>query len=93
MSTGFVIILLCSSVMQSKGGVSWFLKTLLLIFLGFFSYSFLYLDMAFLIHSWVYFVVILRACVFAVLAIFANVVIHSCWLSAWIGGGGILISL
>jgi hypothetical protein len=78
MSTGFVIILLWSSVMQFSGGISWFFNTLLLIFLGLFSYSCLYLDMAFLIHSWVYFVVIFRVCVFAVLAILANIFIHSC---------------
>ena len=47
MSTGFVSMLLCSSVMQSSGGVSWFLKTLLLIFFGLFSYNYLYLDMIF----------------------------------------------
>ena len=82
MSTGLVSILLCLSVMQSNGGVSWFLKTLLLIFFGLFSYNCLYLDMAFLTHSWVYFVVILRACIFAVLAILANVLIHSCWLGS-----------
>ena len=82
MSTGFVSMLLCSSVMQSSGGVSWFLKTLLLIFFGFFSYNFLFLDMAFFMHSWVYFVVIFRACIFAVLAIWASDFIHSCWLGS-----------
>ena len=61
MSTGFVSILLCSSVMQSIGGDFWFLNTFLLNFWGFFSYDCLYLDMAFLIQSWVYFVVILQA--------------------------------
>ena len=79
MSAGFVSMLLYSSVIQSSGGVSLFLKTLLLIFFGFFSYSCLYLDMVFLTHSWVYFVVILRACIFAVLAIWASIFIHSCW--------------
>ena len=44
MSTGFVSILFCSFEMQSNGGVFWFLKTLLLIFFGLFSYSCLYLD-------------------------------------------------
>ena len=34
MSVGFVSMLLFTSVMQSNGGVSWFLKTLLLIFWG-----------------------------------------------------------
>ena len=33
--------------------------------------------------------VILRACVFAVLAISTNVWIHSCWFSSWLGSGGI----
>ena len=79
MSMGFVSILLCSSVIQSIGGVSWFLNTILSNFLGFFSYICLYLDMVFLIQSCVYFVVILRAWVFAVLAILAIVTIHSCW--------------
>ena len=62
-------MLLFTFVMQSNGGVFWFLKTLLLIFLGFFPYSNMYLDMVFLIHSWVYFVVLLRACICAILAI------------------------
>jgi hypothetical protein len=50
----------------------------LLIFFGFFSYNCLYLDTAFLTQSCVYFVVILRACMFVVLAIWANVFIHFC---------------
>ena len=37
MSVGFVSMLLFVSVMQSNGGVSWFLKTFLLIFLGLLS--------------------------------------------------------
>ena len=78
MSAGFVSILLCPSSMQSKGGVFLFLKTLLLIFFGLLSYSCLYLDMAFLMQSCVYFVVILRACVCAVLAMLAIILIHSC---------------
>ena len=90
MSIGFVTMILCSLLIQSSGGTSWFLKTFLLIFFGFFSYSCLYLDMAFLMHSWVYFVVILRACLFAFLAICAMVVIHSCWLGSWFGGGGMV---
>ena len=69
MTNGLVSILLYSSVMQSNGGVSWFLKSFLLIFFGFFSYNCLYLDIAFWTHSWVYFVLIFRACVFTVLAI------------------------
>ena len=88
MSTGFVSISLCTSVMQSNGGVSWFLKTLLLIFFKLFSYNCMYLDIAFLTYFWVYFVVILRACIFAVLAIWANIFIHSCWLGSWFGGDG-----
>ena len=64
-------------MIQSKGGVSRFLKIFLLIFFGFFSYSCLYLDIAFLMHSWVYFVMILRTFMFAVLAILATVFIHS----------------
>ena len=51
MSSGLVRILLCSYVMQSSEGVSWFLKTLLLIFFGLFSYSCLYLAIVFLTHS------------------------------------------
>ena len=77
MSMGFVSMLLLASEMQSNGGVYWFLKTRLLIFLGLLSYSSLYLAMAFLMQSWVYFVVILRAFLCAVLAIWAMVAIHS----------------
>ena len=51
-------------------------------FLGFFSYICMYLDMAFLIHSWVYFVVIVRACIFTILAIFARFLSHSCWMGS-----------
>ena len=54
-------MLLFVSVMQSSGGVSWLLTIFLCIFFGFFSYSCLYLDIAFLIQSQVYFVVIARA--------------------------------
>ena len=36
------------------------------------------------------FVVILWAFRFAVLAIWANIFIHACWLGSWFGGGGIL---
>ena len=67
-SFGLVKMLLFLSVMQSSGGVSKFLKTFLFIFLGLISYSCLYLEMAFLIHSFVYLVVIFLACVFAILA-------------------------
>ena len=47
--------------------------------------------MAFLIHSWVYLVVIFLACLFAILASAANVSIHYCGLSSGWGGGGIAI--
>ena len=85
-------MLLCLSVMQSSGGVSWFLKTLLLIFFGFLSYSCLYLDMAFLMQSCVYFVVILWACMLAFLAVVAKASIHSWWLGSCIEGGGGMIA-
>jgi hypothetical protein len=78
MSRGFVIVLLCLSLIRSNGVGSWLLKIFLCICLGFFSYICLYLDMAFLTHSQVYFVVIVRACLFAVLAIVAIVMSHSC---------------
>ena len=78
MSNGFVSMLLYLSVIQSSGGVSWLLKIFLCIRFGFFSYSCLYLDMAFFIQSWVNFVVIARACVLAVLASAAIVTSHSC---------------
>ena len=78
MFSGLVSILIFLSMMHSSGGTSWFLKTFLFFF-GFFSYSCLYFDLVFLIQSWVYFVVILRACMFAALASSAKVLIHSCW--------------
>ncbi len=78
MSDGFVSMLLYLSVMQSSGGVSWLLKTFLCILFGFFSYSCLYLAMAFLMQSWVNFVVIARAWVLAILGIAAIVTSHSC---------------
>ena len=71
-------MLLFLSLMQSNGGISWFLKTLLFIYFGFFSFSCLYFMMVFLTHSWVYLGVIFRACLFAVLASVASVLIHSC---------------
>ena len=46
--------------------------------------------MVFLMQSWVYLVVILRACVFAVFAMLASEFIHSCWFVSWAGGGGIV---
>ena len=63
--------------MQSSGGVSKFLNTFLLIFIGFFSYSCLYLDIAFLIHSFVYLVVIFWASLLVVLASVAKFLIES----------------
>ena len=61
MSSGFVSMLLFLSLMQSSGGVSKFLNTFLLTFFRLFSYSCLYLDIAFLIHSFLYLVVIFWA--------------------------------
>ena len=61
MSSGLVRILLLRSIIQSRGGISRFLKTFLFIFLGPISYSCLYLEMAFLIQSLVYLVVIFLA--------------------------------
>ena len=48
----------------------------------------MYFDTAFLIQTWVYCVVILRACMVAVLAISASVLNHVCRSGSWIGGGG-----
>jgi hypothetical protein len=90
MSSGLVSMLLFLSIMQSNGGVSWFLKTFLFIFLGLFSYSCLYFVIAFLMHSCVYFVVILRACLFAFLPSSAKVLIHSCGFDSGLGGGGMI---
>ena len=42
----------------------------------------------FFTHSFVYFVVIVRACLFVVLAIVAIVMSHSCWMLSWLGRGG-----
>ena len=53
-----VKMLLLQSIMQLNGGISKFLNTFLFIFLGLISYNCLYLDMAFLMHSLVYLVVI-----------------------------------
>ena len=41
------------------------------------SYNFLYLEIDFLIHSFVHLVDIFLACVFSILAIMANSLIHS----------------
>jgi hypothetical protein len=93
MSRGFVSVLLCLSLIQSSEFDSCLLKTILCIRLGFFSYTCLYLDIAFLTHSRVYFVVIARAWVFAVLAIVAIVMSHSCCWCPWSGRGGMLVCL
>ena len=92
-SSGLVRMLLFRSVMQSNGGVSRFLNTFLFILLGLVSYNCLYLNMAFLIHSLVYLVVIFLACMFAVLANVANSFIHSFLCKSSFGGGGMLIWL
>ena len=68
MSFGLVRMLLFQLVMQSSGGVSNFLKTLLFIFFGLISYNCLYLEMSFSINCFVYLVVIFLACLFFVLA-------------------------
>ena len=72
MSSGLVRMLLFLSVMQSSGGVSKFLKTFLFIFFGLISYNCLYLEMDFLIHSFVYLVVIFLAFVFAIWFFLSN---------------------
>jgi hypothetical protein len=54
---------------ESKGGVSIFLKTFRLIYLGLVAYSNLYLEMALWTHCREYLVVILRIVVLAFLAI------------------------
>ena len=59
----------------------------------FFSYNCLYLDMIFLIHSWVNFVVIARAWMLVVFAIAAIVTSHSCCWSSRLGKGGMLVCL
>ena len=76
-SSRLVRMLLFWSIMQSNGGDSRFLNTFLFIFLGLISYNFLYLDMAFKIHSLVYLVVIFFACIFSVLANIASSFMHS----------------
>ena len=79
-------MLLYWPVLQSSGGVFWLLKIFCVFVLDLFLYSCLYLDMTFLTQSRVYFVVIVWAWVFCVLAIFAIVMKHSCWRSFWFGG-------
>ena len=91
MSSKLVRMLLFWSVMQSNDSVSRFLNTLFFIFLRLISYSCLYLDMAFLIHSLVYLVVIFFACIFAILANVASSFIHSFLSKSLFGGEGILM--
>ena len=90
-SFGLVRMLLLRSIIQSNGGISKFLNTFLFIFLGLMSYNSLYLDMDFLMHSLVYLVVILFACVFVILANVASSLIHSFFSKSSCGGGGMLI--
>ena len=90
-SSVLIKMLLFRSIMQSNDGVSRFLNTFLFIFLELISYNCLYLDMAFLIHSLVYLVVIFLACMFAVLANVANSFIHSFFCKSSFGGRGMLI--
>ena len=91
MSSGLVRMLLFRSVMQSSGGVSKFLKTFLFIYFGLVSYNCLYFDMAFLMHSFVYLVVIFLACVFTVLASVTSSFIQSFFSKRSFGGGGMLM--
>ena len=74
--------------MQSSGAVSRFLNTFLFIFFRLILYSCLYLEMDFLIHSFVYLVVIFLACIFAILANVANSFIQSFFSKSSFGGGG-----
>ena len=76
-SSGLVSILVCLSMMESKGEVSVFLKTLGFIFLGLFSYICRYFETALRMQSLVYFVVILRVFLLAYFAMVARVSIHS----------------
>ena len=88
---GLVRMLLFLSVMQSSGGVSKILKTFLFIFFGLISYSCLYLEMDFLIHSFGYLVVIFLAFVFAILANVASSFIQSFFSRLSFGDGGMLM--
>ena len=84
-----VKMLFCLSIIESKGDVSKFLKTFLFTFLGLFSYSCLYFDIAFSIHSLVYFVVMSLASFLAVFAIVAISSIHMFSEVFVVGGSGI----
>ena len=90
-SYGLVNMLLFWLAMQLNGGVLKFLNILLFIFGGLISYSFLYLDMAILMHSLVYLVMIFLACVFGVLASVAKSFIHPFLNGSSFGGGSILM--
>ena len=90
MSFGIVRMLLLRLVIQSSGGVKIF-ENFSIYFFGLISYSCLYLEMAFLIHSLVYLVVIFLACVFAALANVASSFIQSFFSKSSSGGGGILV--
>ena len=76
-SSGFVMMSPFGFSMQSSGWVLLFLKTFWWIFFGLLSYSCRYFEMAFLMHSLLYLVVILRASLFAMHAMVAILVIHS----------------
>ena len=67
-----------------------FLKIYLFIFWGLVSFNFLYLYVAFLMHSLVYLVVIFLACTFVVLANVAKSLIHVFCSELFLGaeGGG-----
>ena len=90
---GLVSILLYLSIIQSSGGASRLLKNFLCICFGFFSYICLYLDISFITQSLVYFVIIVQAWVFVVLAIVANAMSHSCSMCSWMGNCGMLVCL
>ena len=92
-SSKLVNTLLDLSVMQSNGGDSVFLKTRLCILFGVMSYVCLYFDMAFLILSFVYVVVIFLASLLAFLAIVVRVCIHSSGEVLVGGGAGIFVCL
>ena len=60
-------------------------------FFGLISYNFLYLEMDFLIHSFLYLVVILLACILAILANVAISFIQLFLSKSSFGGGGMLM--
>ena len=93
MPSRLVRMLLFRSVIQSNGGVSRFLKTFLFNFFGLISYSCLYLEMVFLIHSFVFVVVIFLACIFVVLASVASSFIQSFFSKSSFGDGGMLMRM